>query len=290
MSKGPKAVQSKCLNCEAFTSGAYCQNCGQSVRENSDRSIGNLLGEVLGNLFFLDNRFFLSVRYLFLLPGRMTFEFLEGKRKKFISPVTLFLFLNLIYFFFSELTDYSISLYDQVVGQPYSEWALHSLKDKMIARDLDWGNMVREGLNVSAYGVIYQNMSDTISKTIMIINVPMIAGFVFLLAFVKRKFYYDSLIFSFHFFTLYLASWIMLSWVGDLFSLLSIPESSPVSDVGFYLFLFFIPLMYAILSIKKFMDITWYWAIPAGVLVTGSVPLANMFYRGIIFLFTLWLT
>jgi len=290
MSKGQEVVQIQCLNCGTSTDGSYCQNCGQSVRENSDRSIGNLLGEVLGNLFFLDNRFFLSIRYLFLLPGRMTVEFLAGKRKKFISPVTLFLFINLIYFFATILTDYSISLYDQVVDQPYSKWALQALKDKMSHQEVDWEKMVREGLNVSAYGVTYQNMSDTISKTIMIINVPMIAGFVFLLAFVKRRFYYDSLIFAFHFFTLYLASWIMLGWVEGLLSLLSIPDSSLVDEICFYLFLFFIPLLYAIFSIKKFMDIKWSWAIPAGLFIVGSVTLANMFYRGIIFWLTLWAT
>ncbi len=290
MDKRQEEAQLSCLNCNAEVKGAFCQNCGQSVRENSDRSLRQLLGEVLGNLFFLDNRFFLSVRYLLFFPGRMTVEFLDGKRKKFISPVTLFLFLNLIYFFDSQLTDYSISLFDQVVGQPYSDWALKALKDKMSLKELDWGKMVSEGLNVSPYGITYQNMSDTISKTMMIINVPMIAGFVFLLAFVRRRFYYDSLIFVFHFFTLYLASWLMLGWVADLFSLLSIPESSLVSDICFYLFLFFIPLLYAILSMQKFLDIKWYWAIPAGLLIIGAVTLVNMFYRFIIFWLTLWAT
>jgi len=290
MSKSQEVLQTYCLNCGTSIAGDFCYSCGQSVRENSDRSISQLLGEILGNLFFLDNRFFLSLRYLLFSPGRMTVEFLEGKRKKFISPVTLFLFLNLIYFFASQLSDYSISLFDQVVGQPYSEWAVQSLKEKMIYKELDLGKMVKEGLNISDYGVTYQTMSDTISKTIMIVNVPIIAGFVYLLAFMKRRFYYDSLIFAFHFFTLYLASWIMLSWVGDLFFLLAIPESSLVSDICFYLFLFFIPMVYAMLSIKKFMDIKWYWAIPAGLLIVGSVTLVNMFYRGIIFWLTLWAT
>ena len=111
MEQSPDLSQT-CHNCGTPVNGAFCHNCGQQVRDNSDRSVRRLLGEVLGNLFFLDNRFFISVGYLFRFPGRMTVEFLAGKRKKFISPVTLFLFLNLIYFFNKPLSDYSLPIED----------------------------------------------------------------------------------------------------------------------------------------------------------------------------------
>ena len=120
MEKTPEKSQKKCFNCGTPVNGVFCHNCGQRVRDNLDRSLGRLLGEFFGNVFFLDNRFLLSLWYLVRYPSRMTVEFLEGKRKKFISPVTLFLFLNLIYFIVNPLTDYSLSLYDQTHSQPYS--------------------------------------------------------------------------------------------------------------------------------------------------------------------------
>ena len=280
MEKNRELLKTHCLNCGASVKEVYCHHCGQHVRDNLDRSMGRLLGEFLGNVFFFDNRFFLSVWYLVRFPSRMTVEFLEGKRKKFISPVTLFLFLNLIYFFVNPLTDYSLSLEDQIYLQPYSKWPK------------EWVNLKlqKEGLDEQAYSITYQNMSNNISKSIMIINIPMIAFFVYLIAFKKRRFYFDNLIFAFHFFTLFMASWIMLDWVGKLLDFLPGQDYSIVSNISFYLFAFIIPLFYAMLCIKKFMGIRWYWAIPAGLGVMIAVNLANMIYRFIIFIFTFWAT
>jgi len=210
----------------------------------------------------------------------MTVEYLEGMRRKFISPVTLFLFLNLIYFFVNPLTDYSLSLYDQIHSQPFSMWTKEWVDLKL----------QKEGLDVGSYGITYQNTSDNISKSIMIINIPMIAVFVYLMAFKQRRFYFDSLIFAFHFFSLFMASWVMLDWVESLINILADNEWSMVSDISFYLFAFVIPLFYAILSIKKFVGIRWYWAIPAGMGVMISVSLANLFYRFVIFTVTFWAT
>ncbi|PIB23696.1 hypothetical protein BFP77_15380 [Maribacter sp. 4U21] len=273
-------IKTKCLNSSAPSNGNFCQQCGQAVRDNTDRSIGKLLGEFFGNIFFLDNRFLLSVWYLFRYTGLMTVEFLKGKLKKFISPITLFLFFNLIYFFVNPLSDYSLSLVDQVYSQPYSDWVREWVVSKLKT----------EGLEGTSYAVNYQNSSDTISKSIMIINIPMIALFVYLLALKKRRFYYDSLIFAFHFFSLFMASWIMLPWVSKLLFLITGDEDSLLSNGAFHLFAFVIPGLYAIFSIQRFMKIRWYWAIPVGILVLLSVNLANLFYRFIIFLFTFWST
>lgn len=280
MEKSTALLQTQCLNCDAPVKGDFCNRCGQRVRDNLDRSLGRLLGEFFSNVFFLDNRFFLSVWYLVRFPGRMTVAFLEGKRKKFISPVTLFLFLNLIYFFIKPLTDYSLALDDQINLQFFSGWAKEWVALKLQT----------EGLDFRSYAITYQNMSDTVSKSIMIINIPMIAGFVYLMAFKKRRFYFDSLIFSFHFFTLFMLSWAMLGWAGGLVDFFSGDKDSIVLDIFFYLFAFIIPLLYAILGIKKFMSLRWYWSIFAGIGVMIAVQLANMIYRFIIFLVTFWIT
>ena len=279
MEKDHELNSTQCLNCSATVKGSFCHQCGQTLRDNEDRSISQLLDDFLSNVFFLDNRFLISVRYLFQFPSRMTLEFLEGKRKKFISPVTLFLFLNLIYFFVNPLTDYSIPLEDQN-SQPYGKWASEWVNHKL----------QNEGLNEYDYRSIYQNASDTISKSIMIINIPMIAILIYLMSFKKRRFYYDSLIFTFHFFSLFIASWIMLYWADTIINFLAGHDDSIVAAISFVMFTFAIPLLYAILGMKKFMAIRWYWAIPAGVGVMIAVSLANLCYRLIIFILSLWFT
>jgi hypothetical protein len=273
-----EVAQVQCLNCGAAAKGAYCYQCGQHVRDNADRSLGRLLSEVFGTIFFFDNRFLLSLKYLLAFPGRMTVEFLAGKRKKFISPVTLFLFFNVIYFFVSPLSDYSLSLNDQMYWQYHSEWTS------------SWANTKLQNLGISeqAYAPMYQKASDNVSKSIMMINVPLIGLFIYLLAFKKRKFYFDSLIFAFHFFTFYLISWVLLDWVGKLFDM--IESASAYASSFFIFFTFGLPFLYAVFSIRKFLRLRWYWAVPAGVWVIAAVMLANLIYRLIIYGVTLLVT
>lgn len=274
-------LQKECFNCDSSIKGVFCHNCGQRIRDNSDRSLSRLLGEVFNNVFFFDNRFFISIGYLIRFPGRMTVEFLEGKRKKFISPVTLFLFVNLVYFLVNPLSDYSISLYDQIYAQPYSgNW----IKELVISK------IQNEGLNEQAYIAAYQNTSDNISKSIMILNVPLIALFVYLMSFKRRRFYFDSLIFAFHFFTLFLISWISLDWADVLIDFLHDQQFEIVSSITFHTFTFGIPFVYAILSINKFMNVRWYWSILIGFGIMLGVLFTNFFYRLIIFFLTFWTT
>jgi hypothetical protein len=279
MEQPQQVTQTQCLNCGAAITGSFCHACGQSVRDTTDRSIGKLLGDFLDNIFFFDNRFVISLRYLFWYPSRMTAEFLAGKRKKFVSPVSLFLFVNVIYFFVNPLTDYSISLEDQY-SQPYGP----------LIKDWINGKLQNGGLDFRSYSSTYQNMSDTISKSIIIINIPMIALGVYLMAFKKRRFYYDSLIFTFHFFSLFLASWILLDWANTLIDYIAGNDDSIIGAVSFVLFAFALPLLYAILGMKKFLDIKWHWAILTGVVVMVAVNLTNMCYRLIIFVLSMWLT
>lgn len=280
MEKRLEQSPKKCFNCGTPIKGEFCHNCGQRVRDNLDRSLGRLLGEFFGNVFFLDNRFLLSLWFLIRYPARMTVEFLEGKRKKFISPVTLFLFLNLIYFIVNPLTDYSLSLYDQTHSQPYSP-LIKGMVDKKLQN---------EGLDQKAYSLVYQNTSNDMSKSIMILNIPIIALFIYLITFKKRKFYFDSLIFSFHFFSLFMLSWVLLDWMGGLIGFFTGDQKSFTTAAVFLLFSFIFPLLYAILGLKKFINVHWYWAIPAGMGAMIGVGITNLIYRFIIFFVTFWAT
>ena len=278
MKKSHELLQSYCLNCDSDITGIFCDQCGQKNRNNSDRSLSQLLGVFFTNTFFIDNRFFRSAWSLIRYPGRMTVEFIKGRRKRYISPVALFLFINLLYFFNSSLSDYSLALYDQVHSQPYSgTWTQ------------DWvdAKLLKDGLSEHQFSIRYQELSDNISKSIMIINVPLIAIFVFLLVLKKRRFYYDSLIFSFHYFSVLLSSWIMMNWVDTLITFIIGYDNSILADFTSTSFIIFVPILYAIISIKKFMSIGWVWAIPIGFGVFVSVLLSGLFYRLINFVLTM---
>jgi hypothetical protein len=94
----PTAPSAKtCLNCGAELTGTFCASCGQrdippypSVRE--------LVVDAFWELSGWDGRFASTVRALVRHPGRLTLDFLEGRRARYISPLRLYLMTSLIYF------------------------------------------------------------------------------------------------------------------------------------------------------------------------------------------------
>jgi len=85
-----------CLNCGADLHGAFCAACGQRSVP-ADPTVGELAGDAWQELSGYDGRIAETFRSL-LHPGRLTLEYLDGHRARYLSPVRLYLTLSVIYF------------------------------------------------------------------------------------------------------------------------------------------------------------------------------------------------
>jgi hypothetical protein len=79
-----------CLNCGHTTAGRFCAQCGQKLR------LGRIALHDLGHELFhffthLDGAPWYTIRQLLLRPGTMQREFLDGKRKRYQTPVSALL-------------------------------------------------------------------------------------------------------------------------------------------------------------------------------------------------------
>lgn len=267
-----------CLNCGDFVNGPFCKQCGQKAVDHTDRSMIRLVGDFFGNLFFLDNRLFVSLKYLLFSPGLMTKEFLKGKRKKFLPPISLFLFANLVYFLVSPITDFSLPLYDQIQSQPtHSTLAKKMVKARLLEREISY----------EEYALSYNKATDNISKTAIILNIPMIALFVYLVSFRRNKFYFDSLIFSFHFFTMLL---LFIVAVDSADRLLEHLLGVSMSSFLFAVVVLGVPLLYLISSFKKLLNTNWILSALTSLVVLIGVMVSHFLYRAIIFFLTFYST
>ncbi len=86
-----------CLNCGAELHGPYCWNCGQ-VADRFHRPVWDLVGETLGNFFSIDGRMARTLPLLVFTPGRLTRNYLEGKRARYVPPFRLLIFATLAFF------------------------------------------------------------------------------------------------------------------------------------------------------------------------------------------------
>lgn len=91
------AEQPNCLNCGTRLRGQYCGHCGQRSRSRLI-SIWQLLKEAFGDLLELDSRLWRTLGPLLIRPGRLTRDYLEGRRARYMPPFRTYLVLSVMFF------------------------------------------------------------------------------------------------------------------------------------------------------------------------------------------------
>lgn len=76
----------------------FCPNCGQENHEVK-LPLGHILYEFVESITHFDNKLWNSLKAIFTSPGKMTAEFLEGKRVRYVPPARLYVFVSVIFFF-----------------------------------------------------------------------------------------------------------------------------------------------------------------------------------------------
>ena len=93
----PLSESPNCLNCGSRLRGQYCGQCGQRSRGRLI-SLWELVREAFGDLLELDSRLWQTVVPLLLRPGRLTHDYLQGRRARYMPPFRMYLVLSLIFF------------------------------------------------------------------------------------------------------------------------------------------------------------------------------------------------
>jgi len=94
----------KCKNCGNQVSRNYCSQCGQSSRI-SRINLPNFLEELSVSIFQINRGFFFTIKELTIRPGNTIREFLAGKRRSHIRPITFLISLSTLYFLAGVITD-----------------------------------------------------------------------------------------------------------------------------------------------------------------------------------------
>ena len=86
-----------CANCGTTLTGNFCAACGQSAHVH--RSIGHIFEEFLHGIWHFDSKAWATLPQLVFTPGRLTRDYVYGKRAGYIAPLALFLFSIFLMFF-----------------------------------------------------------------------------------------------------------------------------------------------------------------------------------------------
>jgi hypothetical protein len=77
--------------------GPWCAQCGQETSLALPSAV-QFVREAAGRLIALDGRFWRTLHALMLRPGRLTREYLAGRRRRYVRPARLFLLTSVVLF------------------------------------------------------------------------------------------------------------------------------------------------------------------------------------------------
>jgi hypothetical protein len=306
MSTNPAA----CENCATPLAGAFCHACGQKRLGAGDRRLAHLLGEALHKLTDVDGTLLRSLRLLIFRPGWLSREYMDGRRVRYSSPISLFLLANLLYFLSPAMSDFNLPFADQVPrqvarlavdpaapdapqrlsrrqgeggGQLHSPWT-----SPLVARKLAVRQASEPGYDMVRLARDYDREAGIVGKVLIIAHVPVIALALAAVYWQRRRYFAEHFVVALHAFTFLLlfAQGVLapLDWLGTHFDVALPP---PFGHVLAYALLAWV-LAYLLFAARNAYRTGWLGAVPGFVALVLGLGIANIvFYRALQFVVTL---
>ena len=95
--EAPAVAPAHCKNCDALLLGRFCVNCSQAANVHVPTT-RELLHELLEGITHSDSRLWRTLTTLWFKPGKLTQEFVAGRRVAYLPPFRLYLILSIIFF------------------------------------------------------------------------------------------------------------------------------------------------------------------------------------------------
>lgn len=106
-----------CRNCGAPAPLKFCPECGQETALHPP-TLGEFVHEFVGHYVALEGSLWRTLAMLLRRPGRLTREYLDGRRRRYVQPLRLYLTTSFLFFLVLKLTAGSLAPETQVkVGE-----------------------------------------------------------------------------------------------------------------------------------------------------------------------------
>jgi hypothetical protein len=92
----------QCRNCGVYAPDQYCAHCGQATKEHLPTA-REFAHEFVLHYFAAEGRLWRTLKTLVLHPGRLTIEYLRGRRLAYVLPLRLYLTVSVVFFLLLKL-------------------------------------------------------------------------------------------------------------------------------------------------------------------------------------------
>ena len=125
-----------CMNCGTDLAGPFCHYCGQPDK-NFMRFFPVLMRELLEDFLDFDSRFMRTVKPLLFKPGKLTRDYLDGKRFRYVPPLRLYIFSSIAFFFLAAIlasSSIKISTDTNEDGTAINDFQIQTLEEEEIQK------------------------------------------------------------------------------------------------------------------------------------------------------------
>lgn len=177
----------QCPNCGDELRGEYCQGCGQKRIHRRELSLKRFFVNAASEFTDLEsNKAVRTFTTLLFKPGRLTDEFLSGRKGRYITPVKLYLTFSALYFLFAwgALSDARGGGLNRMVQQP----RFVSLAQTRGVTTQTLVEKIQQRVEKYAAGLRFASV--------------LVSGiFLTVLYFGRKKYYVEHLVFSLHYYS-----------------------------------------------------------------------------------------
>jgi len=208
------AVPLRCKNCDAVLNGRFCANCSQAADVHVPTTM-ELVHELMEGLTHSDSRLWRTLKALWFQPGKLTQEFVAGRRVAYLPPFRLYLVVSVVFFLIASLLhapgegariDHGAAVAAPGIG------GCDGIEFEALAGHPGWNERIRHACRevVRDNGAsLMHAVLATLSKA-MFIFLPLVAWLHMLLYWRPRYRYAEHLLFFVHLHAFYFSAGILM--------------------------------------------------------------------------------
>ena len=264
-----------CLNCGEPLRGVYCHACGQKGG-GPGLHFHDLVHELVHEFLHFDSKILRTFKLLLFFPGRLTRDYVEGRRVRYVGPVRLFLVCSVVLFGLLAFVK------SEVVSDPDLRAAEAEMALGEKAAEME-GNRIAAAAIHAAEKVVRdpEHVKGAILKGLsksFFILVPLFAWVMWRLFAKDQPFYVAHMYFALHFHAFAFA----------LLGVLTALALAHVSTKGVLQVAAGVAIVvYFYVAVRRALDVSWTRALWRGSLVLAICSAFNAVVLGALFLGTL---
>ncbi len=240
-----------CKNCGNHFAGKFCNNCGEKVYSDHDKTIFHFIEEGIHFMTHFEGTLLTTLKTIFTKPGQLSLDYCNGIRKKYFKPIPLFLLLVVLYLLFPAMEGLNMRL-KYYPSQPY----YGSYAETKILHKLAETGYTKEQLSEK-----FHEKGEKVSKFMLLTLIPLTALFLYAFTFRKRKYFFDQMVLateinSFYLLWGFLLTPLIINITNKLYQPIT-HKNIPFTEDVIGLMIYSVVSVFTVRAFRKFYRFTW---------------------------------